>query len=58
MRWTLPDEQAEPDDTATPARSKAMSAVSAVPPGHREEVVLGRRSSPSPKITISGGDLA
>src|SRR3984893_6449273 len=27
--WTLPEEQAAPEDTATPSRSKAMTAVSA-----------------------------
>src|SRR5947209_16331428 len=31
--WTLPEEQAEPDDTATPSRSKPITAVSAFRPG-------------------------
>ena len=42
--WTLPDEQAAPEDTATPSRSKAMTAVSAFMPGTANRVVLGRRS--------------
>ncbi len=33
---TLPEEQAEPDETAMPSRSKAMSSVSALMPGCRE----------------------
>ncbi len=52
--WTLPDEQAAPDDTATPARSKAITAVSALMPGTANRVVLGRRSAADPKITIPG----
>ena len=35
-RRTLPDEQAEPDDSATPSRSKAISAVSALSARNRE----------------------
>ena len=42
---TLPDEQAEPDDTATPSRSKAMIAVSAYMPSAVNSVVLGTRSA-------------
>src|SRR5260370_21826544 len=49
--WTLPEEQAAPADTATPARSKAMTAVSALMPGTAHNVVLGNRSSPAPTIT-------
>ena len=41
----MPDEQAEPDDTATPSRSKAMTAVSAFRPGTANRVVLGSRSA-------------
>src|SRR5215211_1948904 len=51
---TLPDEQADPDDTATPARSRAISAVSALTPGTAKKVVLGNRSTPAPKITAPG----
>ena len=42
---TLPDEQAEPDDTATPSRSKAIIAVSAFMPGTANSVVLGSRAA-------------
>ena len=35
--WTLPEEQAEPDDTAIPARSKPITAVSALQPGNGEQ---------------------
>ena len=38
-RVTLPDEQAEPALTATPARSSAMTCVSAVTPGMEMQVV-------------------
>ena len=40
---TLPDEQAAPDDSAMPARSKAMIAVSALMPGTATRIVFGRR---------------
>ena len=40
---TLPDEQAAPDDTATPSRSKAITAVSAFMPDTANSVVLGSR---------------
>ena len=53
-RRTLPEEQAEPDDTATPARSKAISAVSALRPGTAKAQVLGSREAPEPKTTASG----
>ena len=39
---TLPDEQAEPDETATPSRSKAIRAVSALRPGHGEGEGVGQ----------------
>ena len=42
---TLPDEQAAPDDTATPSRSKAITAVSAFRPGTANSVVLGSRGA-------------
>src|SRR5260221_13026400 len=48
--WTLPEEQAAPADTATPARSKAMTAGSALIPATADNVVLGRRSEPGPKM--------
>src|SRR5450830_63182 len=43
---TLPDEQAEPEDTAMPLRSKAIIAVSAFMPGSANSVVLGSRAVP------------
>src|SRR5262245_6058422 len=52
--WTLPEEQAAPEDTATPSRSKAMTAVSAFMPGTANRVVFGSRSTPAPKMTTSG----
>ena len=52
--WTLPEEQAAPEDTATPARSKAMTAVSAFTPGKANRVVFGNLSLPAPKITAAG----
>src|SRR5579862_6673047 len=51
---TLPDEQAAPDDTATPSRSKEITAVSAFNPSTAKSVVLGSRSTASPKITVCG----
>src|SRR5262245_56850093 len=50
---TLPEEQAAPDDTATPSRSKAMTAVSALRPGAVKRVVFGSRSTAEPKTTTS-----
>ncbi len=38
---TFPEEQAAPDDTATPSRSKAITAVSAFIPATENSVVLG-----------------
>src|SRR3984893_7490268 len=43
--WTLPEEQAAPEETAVPSRSKAMTAVSAFRPGTANKVVLGSRST-------------
>ena len=40
-RRTLPDEQAEPDETAMPLRSKAIISVSALAPGNANSVVFG-----------------
>src|SRR5215468_12128278 len=51
---TLPDEQAAPDDTATPSRSNRITAVSAFRPGTVNRVVLGSRSAAAPKIVTSG----
>ena len=50
---TLPDEQAEPDETATPSRSKFISSVSAFIPRMAKFVVLQSRSTPSLKIITS-----
>src|SRR5580658_10931168 len=52
--WTLPDEQAAPEDTAIPSRSKEITAVSALSPEAVNRVVFGRRSAPVPKITARG----
>src|SRR5258708_40370312 len=42
--WTLPDEQAAPEETAIPSRSNAITAVPALIPGAAKMVVGG--SSP------------
>ena len=47
-RVTLPDEQAEPALTATPAKSSAITCVSAFTPGMEIQVVLGRRGAEAP----------
>ena len=52
--WTYPDEQADPDDTAIPSRSKPITAVSAFRPGADMRVVFGRRGTESEKITVPG----
>src|SRR6202044_2524347 len=52
--WTLPDEQAAPDDTAMPSRSKEITAVSAFMPSAAKRVVLGSRSAAAPKIAAPG----
>ena len=51
---TLPDEQVEPELIATPSRSSAISAVSAVRPGMAKPLVLHSRVAPAPKITVCG----
>ena len=51
---TLPEEQAAPEETAMPSRSKAMTAVSAFMPSTANNVVFGRRPAASPKITACG----
>src|SRR5260370_31576390 len=53
--WTLPDEQAAPEETAIPSRSNAITAVSALLPRTAHRVVLGRRSAAAPKKTNPGG---
>ena len=55
---TLPDEQAAPEDTATPSRSKAITAVSAFMPGSAKSVVFGSLSASAPKITACGASRA
>src|SRR5262249_24760490 len=42
---TFPDEQADPDETAMPSRSRAIRAVSALHPGTANSVVFGSRSA-------------
>src|SRR6185437_16113200 len=54
---TLPDEQAAPALTITPARSNAITWVSAGIPGIASAEVLGRRGTPAP-ITIASGRAA
>ena len=51
--WTLPDEQADPEDTAIPPRSKPITAVSALSPGTVNRVVLGRRGTSSENTIMS-----
>src|ERR1700732_2150735 len=51
---TLPEEQAEPEDTAIPARSKPITAVSALRPGTVNSVVLGSRGAPSENTMAPG----
>ena len=41
----MPEEQAEPEDTAMPARSKPITAVSAFRPGTVKSVVFGNRGT-------------
>ncbi len=54
----MPDEQAEPDETATPARSSAISSVAAAMPGAAKASVLASRGASAPKTTASGRRLA
>ena len=51
---TFPDEQADPDETDTRSRSKAISAVSAEIPGTAKQLVFASRSASSPKIIVDG----
>ena len=48
-RRTLPEEQAEPDETATPSRSNRISAVSARMPGIAKARVFGSRAASRPE---------
>ena len=50
----MPDEQAAPAETATPAKSSAITWVSAATPGRIRLVVLGRRGAPLPAMIASG----
>ena len=51
----VPDEQAEPDETATPSRSSAIRAVCALMPGTANCSVLAHpRRAFSPKMMVSG----
>ena len=51
---TFPEEHAEPELTATPARSNAMTSVAASTPGALKQTVFGSRGAFSPKIMASG----
>jgi len=51
---TLPEEQAEPEDTAIPARSKPITAVSALSPGTVKSDVFGSRATPSENTMAPG----
>src|SRR5215208_1850735 len=53
-RFTLPEEHADPDDSATPSRSKRIRAVSAFRPAIAKESVFGRRPAAAPNTTASG----
>ncbi len=50
--WTLPEEHAAPEDTAMPARSKPITAVSARNPGTVNSVVLGIRGTCPEKMMV------
>src|SRR5260221_3760164 len=52
--WTLPDEQAAPEETAIPSRSNAITAGFAFIPGTADKGVFGSRSAPAPEKTTSG----
>src|SRR6476659_10036658 len=51
---TLPEEHAEPEETAIPLISNAIIAVSALRPGTATNVVLGRRGADPPNIIAFG----
>lgn len=52
--WTLPDEQAGPDDSAIPSRSNPITAVSACMPDSVNSVVFGSRGALAQKIVAFG----
>ena len=54
LRVTLPDEQAEPALTITPARSSAITCVDDATPGIAIESVFGRRGASAPNTAASG----
>src|SRR5262245_7282682 len=58
LERTLPDEHAAPELTATPSRSMAITAVSALSPGSAKLEVLGRRATLLPKTMASPGKPA
>src|SRR5689334_3911107 len=51
---TLPDEQADPDDTETPFKSRPIIATEFLSPGIAKSSVLPIRSDFSPKTTAFG----
>ena len=56
-RSTFPEEQAEPELTAMPSRSRAIRESSALLPGMAKQVVFGRRFAPSAeRRPRAGGD--
>ena len=56
LERTLPDEQAAPELTATPSRSMAITAVSAVIPASAKFEVFGKRGAVAPNTTASFGN--
>ena len=52
--WTLPEEQAEPEDTAMPSRSKPITAVSALSRARRKERYLATAADSSEKMVAPG----
>ena len=55
---TLPDEQADPDDTATPAKSIAITRVSAGTPGIARQRVWGKRATPALNTVARGPTMS
>src|SRR5262245_51532712 len=55
---TFPEEQAEPDETATPSMSNDIRSRCASIQGKAKQSVFGSRSSAAPKTTASGAILA
>src|SRR5258707_5933146 len=54
--WTLPDEQAAPEETAIPSRSNAITAGSALLSGGAHKGVVGRRPGAAPQKRNPGGN--